>query len=89
METVKKTRMACRHRDAVAGLVVLAALATLLGLGQQRVRNALVDKLAAQLDPASPQLADLNRRLRESAEAEVVLREDMAAMRKQLHEERR
>ena len=49
----------------------------------------MVDKLAAQLDPASPQLADLNRRLRESAEAEVVLREDMAAMRKQLHEERR
>ena len=83
------TRMACRHGVAVAGLVVLAALATLLGLGQQqRVRNAL-DKLAAQLDPASPQLADLNRRLRESAEAEVVLREDMAAMRKQLHEERR
>ena len=81
--------MACRHRDAVAGLVVLAALATLLGLGQQqRVRNAL-DQLAAQLDPASPQLAALNRRLRESAEAEVVLREDMAAMRKQLHEERR
>jgi hypothetical protein len=47
------------------------------------------DELAAQLDAASAQLADLNRRLRESTEAEVVLREDMVAMRKQLHEERR
>ena len=47
------------------------------------------DELAAQLDAASAQLADLNRRLRESTEAEVVLRVDMVAMRKQLHEERR
>ncbi len=47
------------------------------------------DELASQLDASSAQLADLNRRLRESTEAEVVLREDMVALRKQLQEERR
>ena len=77
-----------RRVVAVVGLVVMTSLATLLVSGKMKVRIER-DTLAAQLDAASAQLADLNRRLRESTEAEVVLREDMVAMRKQLHEERR